>query len=260
MASLGDKYTVKPTLLKHALKCFLPLKHGGWQPATSLQWSKHISSIQEFPYSGKVWRGECLVNSSVWRKKVWQMNRSAKWLLIVTTTLDGFSLANCRQFAKFAKLSAIWYMLDVISFQSNMHSLQYLWLVTVPISTPYIFSTWKLCSHSYSQVIQNTMIRSYKYTYSVQLQICTCTQFILLHFRYPRTQLAINHKWIIPTYIMGATYDLSVNPLWYVHADLHTSLLRFVRITIPVPYYYVTRDLQGRLGLMKQGGIIFTVT
>ena len=35
------------------------------------------------------------------------MNRSAKGLLIVTilATLDGFSLANCRRFAKFAKLS-----------------------------------------------------------------------------------------------------------------------------------------------------------
>ena len=59
-------------------------------------------------YSGKVWWGECLANllfSSVWRKKVWRMNRSAKGLLIVTTTLDGFSLANHRRFTKFAKLS-----------------------------------------------------------------------------------------------------------------------------------------------------------
>ena len=32
-------------------------------------------------------------------------DRSAKELLIVMTTLDGFSLANCRRFAKFAKLS-----------------------------------------------------------------------------------------------------------------------------------------------------------
>ena len=29
-------------------------------------------------------------------KKVWQMNRSAKVLLIVTTNLDDFSLINCR--------------------------------------------------------------------------------------------------------------------------------------------------------------------
>ena len=59
-------------------------------------------------YSGKVWRAECLVNllfSSVWRKKVWRMNRSAKGLSMVTTNLDGFSLVNRRRFAKFAKLS-----------------------------------------------------------------------------------------------------------------------------------------------------------
>ena len=30
--------------------------------------------------------------SSVWQKKVWRINRSAKGLLMVTTNLDGFSL------------------------------------------------------------------------------------------------------------------------------------------------------------------------
>ena len=51
------------------------------------------------PYSRKIWQGECLVNllfSNVWQKKVWQLNRSAKGLLIVTNTLNGFSVANCR--------------------------------------------------------------------------------------------------------------------------------------------------------------------
>ena len=38
-------------------------------------------------------------------KKVWRMNRLAKGLLMLTTTLDGFSLANCKRFTKFAKLS-----------------------------------------------------------------------------------------------------------------------------------------------------------
>ena len=46
---------------------------------------------------------------NVWQKwmdeKVWQMNRSAKRLLIVTTNLDGFSLANHWWFTKFTKLS-----------------------------------------------------------------------------------------------------------------------------------------------------------
>ena len=38
-------------------------------------------------------------------ENVWQISRSAKGLLMVTTDLNGFSLANCRRFAKFAKLS-----------------------------------------------------------------------------------------------------------------------------------------------------------
>ena len=45
---------------------------------------KHI------PYTRKAWRVESLVNLlflSIWQKKVWQMNRSAKGLLIVTTNL-----------------------------------------------------------------------------------------------------------------------------------------------------------------------------
>ena len=44
-------------------------------------------------------QGKCLANllfSSVWQKNVWQMNRSAKGLLIVPNTLDGFSLVNYR--------------------------------------------------------------------------------------------------------------------------------------------------------------------
>ena len=42
---------------------------------------------------------KCLVEKSL------ANDRSAKRLLIITTTLDGFSLANCRRFAKFTKLS-----------------------------------------------------------------------------------------------------------------------------------------------------------
>ena len=38
--------------------------------------------------------------SSIWRKKVWRINRSANRLLIVSTNLDGFSLVNHGQFAK----------------------------------------------------------------------------------------------------------------------------------------------------------------
>ena len=54
------------------------------------------------PYSGKFWQGETLANLlflSIWRKKVWRMNRSANRLSIVTTNLDDFSLVNHGQFA-----------------------------------------------------------------------------------------------------------------------------------------------------------------
>ena len=42
---------------------------------------------------------------SIWQKKVWRMNGSAKGLLMITTNLDGFSLVNRRRFAKLTKLS-----------------------------------------------------------------------------------------------------------------------------------------------------------
>ena len=60
------------------------------------------------PYSRKVWWGESLANwlfSSIWRKKVWRINRSANRLSIISTKLGGFSLANHGWIAKFAKLS-----------------------------------------------------------------------------------------------------------------------------------------------------------
>ena len=51
-----------------------------------------------------VWRGEFALFKRLVEKSL-ANDRSAKRLLIVTTTLDGFSLANCRRFAKFAKFS-----------------------------------------------------------------------------------------------------------------------------------------------------------
>ena len=44
--------------------------------------------------------------------EVWQINGSGNRLLIVNTNLDGFSLANHRRFAKFAKLShyTVWFI------------------------------------------------------------------------------------------------------------------------------------------------------
>ena len=50
------------------------------------------------PCSGKnIWR---IYSFQAFGGKVWQMNRSAKGLLIVTAYLDGFSLANRRWFTK----------------------------------------------------------------------------------------------------------------------------------------------------------------
>ena len=57
------------------------------------QFSYHITLII-IPYRGKFGKG-----------KVWGINTSAKRLAIVSTNLDGFSLVNCQQFAKFAKVS-----------------------------------------------------------------------------------------------------------------------------------------------------------
>ena len=65
--------------------------------------------MDNVPYSAKAWWAECLGNLLffLWRKKAWEMNRSAKGLLMVTTNLDGFSLANHRRFTKSATLSAV---------------------------------------------------------------------------------------------------------------------------------------------------------
>ena len=54
------------------------------------------------------------------------MNRSAKGLLIITTTLDGFSLANHRQFTKFAKLSTrqTFPLYDILSTWNGKHLIQ----------------------------------------------------------------------------------------------------------------------------------------
>ena len=64
-----------------------------------------MHTVSYIPYSGKVWLGERLANllfSSIWQNR--QINRSAKRLLTVTTTLDGFSLVNHRRFTKYTKL------------------------------------------------------------------------------------------------------------------------------------------------------------
>ena len=86
------------SILKHQVQLFNCV--GGQFACFS---TKYINPLYALPYSGKVWQGERLVNIlylSIWRKKVWWINSSAKGLLIVTTNLDSFSLANLRRFAK----------------------------------------------------------------------------------------------------------------------------------------------------------------
>ena len=73
-----------------------------------MKYSKRGGVNWQLPYGRKVWQWERLVNLlflSFWQKKVWQINRSAKRLLIISTYLDGFSLANHGGFTTFAKPS-----------------------------------------------------------------------------------------------------------------------------------------------------------
>ena len=81
-----------------------------------LAWAtdEQLQVISNIPYSGKAWQGKSLANwlfLSTWWKNVWWNNRSANRLLILSTNLDGFSLVDHRQFAKFAKLSRYTVML-----------------------------------------------------------------------------------------------------------------------------------------------------
>ena len=81
-----------------------------WEKCADICWGILPYTKEDLPYSGKVWPG-----------KVWRINRSDDRLLIVSTNLVGFSLANHRWFAKFAKLSpppnfpTIWYFFLVFT-------------------------------------------------------------------------------------------------------------------------------------------------
>ena len=63
-----------------------------------------MQSIVYHTYFGKIWQQESLENllsSSIWQKKFGKLiARSTKSILIVSTNLDGFNLANHRLFAK----------------------------------------------------------------------------------------------------------------------------------------------------------------
>ena len=60
------------------------------------------------PHSGKAWWGECLANllfSSVWQKKSLANEYISQMVINCNYYFGWFSLANCRRFAKFVKLS-----------------------------------------------------------------------------------------------------------------------------------------------------------
>ena len=62
------------------------------------------------PYSRKAWCGECLANLlflSIWQKKLWRMNRSAKRLLNVSTNLNGFSLGITGDYLNFPAIQYV---------------------------------------------------------------------------------------------------------------------------------------------------------
>ena len=68
--------------------------------------SKYICH-KNISFSRKIWQISFL---SIWQK-VWQVNRSAKNLLIVTSNLDGFSLVNHGGFAKLSR-----YIVNILAF------------------------------------------------------------------------------------------------------------------------------------------------
>ena len=82
--------------------------------------------MQNFVYhiSGKFGRGKVwqIYFLQAFGKKVWQLNRSARRILIVSTNLDGFSLANHRLFTElFPPIKLSHYMVVGMS-GSNMFS------------------------------------------------------------------------------------------------------------------------------------------
>ena len=90
-------------------------------------WSSFAWVCLDIPYGGKIWQLENLANwliLSIWRKKVWRINRSANKLLIISTNLDGFSLANHWQFAKFTNLSPTKVSLHTVA---TLTSYDFLW-------------------------------------------------------------------------------------------------------------------------------------
>ena len=79
-------------------------------------------------------------------EQVWRMNRSAKGLLIITTILDGCSLANHRQFAKFAKL---YLLLDYIRIVTVI---SFVSIIIVELLLQGFVLTMYVCIHNYGKL------------------------------------------------------------------------------------------------------------
>ena len=71
-----------------------------------------------------------LLSSSIWQK-VWQLNRSARRILIVRTNLVGFSLANHRLFTKLFPPTKLSHYMVVGMFGGNMFS-ERGWMKSLP--------------------------------------------------------------------------------------------------------------------------------
>ena len=87
----------------------LAQSHLIWQRSQSISGQESAVSMA-VPYSRKVWI------LSIWRKKVWRINRLANRLLLVRCNnnnnyTDGFSLANHGRFAKLSRYSYIRYFI-----------------------------------------------------------------------------------------------------------------------------------------------------
>ena len=82
-------------MIQYLHDCVIKVDH-----AVCVQWSHAWCVVLKvLENRGKIWRG----NVSIWRKKNWRINRSANRLLIVSTNLDGFSLANHGWFTKLSR-------------------------------------------------------------------------------------------------------------------------------------------------------------
>ena len=133
-----------------------------------LAWAtdEQLQVISNIAYSGKAWQGKSLANwlfSSTWWKKVWRNHRSTNRLLILSTNLDGFSLVDHRQFAKFAK---------------HFHYTVILFKTVILLRNKAILSLQQYCMCSY--VVLVTMFKRENHS-AIWLAFKICLCLILYH-------------------------------------------------------------------------------